>query len=288
MKGYALFLFNKVHIIESIPKDEIQTGEKLHTTIRPLEYKFDKFEGAELSKVRSVDELDEVLTEIYRDAKSEIYSIIHIEAHGSKSGIELSSCETASWEWLKSRITRINIATGLNLVITLAACKGAYLSTIAHPPGRAPFFGLIAPLKDIDPSPLEDSFYYLYTELMRSMDMDQAMERMHSEMSSEPFNYSLSNVRQIFERGYKTYRRTEFTEERIKEREERFIKKARESNSWVRHLITPELRRIFRRHIDDEASRRSRFERFKRKFFMCDIFPENYRRFELRNIEGYV
>lgn len=281
------FYFNKIKIIESLTPDDPKTGQKLYETISIQEYKYGDLEVG-IEKVDGKRGFKRALSNAHEEARRGKFPILHIDAHGDKSGVELASGERVEWDWLGGELKKINVATRLNLVVALAACRGGYLASKAHPPQRAPFFGLIAPLEKIYPDPLQESFYYLYEELFRSMNMTKAMKKMYDRSPDQPFNYGLCHARQIFRRGYEQYYKTGFQRSVFRYRENEFVRNVKERYGENVSISDDRLRNIYRTVSKDETLSRKRFEAFKNLFFMCDIYPDNRKRFNLDEIYGEV
>jgi hypothetical protein len=287
--GYSILYFSGIHVIESLRDEDSKTGQILYRDF--LRHQPHRYDGLRVScaTVNNKEEFEKALAEVRDMAFYANHNpILHIEAHGSKEGLQLSSGEMLNWHWLQSILTEINVVTNMNLMVTLAACHGAYLMSLASPINRAPFWMLLAPFEEVNEWGVEVSFAAFYQELLHSFDVRKAMDRMISENDGLPFNYGFSNVRQAFIQGWETYRRDQFRDEKLKEREERFIQMARSSRTPAKYFLDSDLRKIFRSHIDNEQARKKRFERLKRSFFLCDLYPGNYVRFGLSEINGEV
>ena len=212
--------------------------------------------------------------------------ILHLECHGGKQGIELASGETLGWEWVKSAITPINVASKMNLLVTLAACWGAWLCSVAHPPGRAPFTVLVAPADEIGQGYVEISYTAFYEELLASFNVGHALVRMNAENGGLPFNHGLTTAREIFEQGYARYKQDGLTEGALRNFEDDYIQAVRDDPRHTQHYFLGfKLRAIYRSEIDSWRSVR-RFEAFKREYFMADLYPVNHLRFGLDLLNG--
>lgn len=74
----------------------------------------------------------EVLDKIYIDSKtSGTLPMVHLECHGSETDIELTSTEIINWDDVREKFIHINIASGLNLIVVMAACYGAHILRMA-------------------------------------------------------------------------------------------------------------------------------------------------------------
>ena len=236
--------------------------------------------------VDTAHELATVLRQLEAEAEAGHSPILHLECHGGKQGIELASGEKMGWHQVKAHITPINIKSKTNLIVTLAACWGAWLSSVAVPPGRAPFVVLVGPAESIGQGFIEISYTAFYEELLTSFNFGHALMRMEHENGGLPFNYGITTAREIFEKGYAEYRRTQMTPEALAEREDAFIKAVRKAPRHPHYFrLDFELRAIYRAEVDSPRAT-ARFERFKERFFMADLYPENYIRFGLDLLRG--
>lgn len=57
--------------------------------------------------------------------------ILHLSAHGSAKGIQLSSGEAVSWADLRSLLLPINASLGGGLLLCMSACEGYFACTMA-------------------------------------------------------------------------------------------------------------------------------------------------------------
>ena len=66
--------------------------------------------------------------------------LLHFECHGSEDGFELSDGSFIEWAKLKEPLTQLNIVTGLNLMVCVAACTGGALLKVVTALDRAPLW----------------------------------------------------------------------------------------------------------------------------------------------------
>jgi hypothetical protein len=71
--------------------------------------------------------------------------ILHLSAHGSTEGIQLSSGETLTWEDLKMLLIPINTSLGNMLVLCMSACDGYSACRMAkqEADGPHPYFAMV-------------------------------------------------------------------------------------------------------------------------------------------------
>lgn len=92
--------------------------------------------------------------------------MLHISAHGSTDGIQLSNGQTLSWEALKELLQPINKALSNSLLVCLSCCEGyaGIRMAMTHENVDQPFYALVAngskPLW-ADTAVAYSSFYHL-------------------------------------------------------------------------------------------------------------------------------
>jgi|SRR5579862_6991953 len=66
------------------------------------------------------------------------YPIIHLSAHGSSAGLQLSSGQVITWIQLREMLTPVNQALNGALLLCMSACKGYSAVQMAMQEGNAP------------------------------------------------------------------------------------------------------------------------------------------------------
>ncbi|MCX5829884.1 MAG: hypothetical protein NTV58_18105 [Deltaproteobacteria bacterium] len=76
---------------------------------------------------------------------AERFPIIHLSAHGSGQGIQLSNGDTLSWYELRQMITPINLNLGGFLLLCMSACKGYSACQMAMQTDNSPdpYFAMV-------------------------------------------------------------------------------------------------------------------------------------------------
>jgi hypothetical protein len=134
----------------------------------------------ELSQPKNTFSFFEVLEKIRYEATNGVFPIVHIEAHGSKDGLEVASGDFVEWEAFRKSLTEINISCQNNLTVIMAACEGIYLFQIVQPIHRAPFCVLIGPKRKVTAGELEKDYSSFYSELLESFDGNKALDKLNS------------------------------------------------------------------------------------------------------------
>ena len=122
--------FNRIYVIESLPVGEEKTGTELHNDLlRWQELRYEGFTSV-LVEPRNKSDWNTMMSNILNDTENGgVLPIIHFEIHGStnKDGLVLASHELVTWSEMRDVLEKINIASRMNLFVTLAVCHGAYL-----------------------------------------------------------------------------------------------------------------------------------------------------------------
>ena len=169
--------FSAVFVIESLRAATDQsladnpTGSLLHSEIliplfRPYGVRIEN----SVRKVRSRSELFQHLDEVAKIVRAEhLHPILQVECHGHMTGITLNNDDAVSWDSLAPFLRAINEASRNTMIVCSSMCWGAYLATTLLAPeaitGRAPFWAVIGPNKEVFGWDMLDGWKIFYTEL---------------------------------------------------------------------------------------------------------------------------
>lgn len=262
--------FSRIVVIESLPSGEVKTGNEIYgfieAQIRENSLSISVvFEQCE-TKVEFLSILDNIHKEIVSNNE---YPWIHIECHGSEAedGIVLSNGDLISWQELKPELIKINLACKCNLMIVIAACNGAYLVEALQPVDRAPCWGLLGPTNELYPNDLLASFRTFYLNLLSSLNGDAALSALRKVIDERNLSFIFLSALDFFQKVYSGYLSEYCTDTAYWKRAKR-VKKER-----LQRFTTHDLVLMLKKQELDE------FEKFKNKFFMCDLYPENSAKF---------
>lgn len=269
--------FNRIVIIQSIPEGELHTGTKLHEDIDMLNIAYDRRLDVKLYNIKTKTELLELLFCLTNEASN--YGqipILHIEAHGrdDNRGLVLASDDFISWKDLKDPLIKLNIATRNNLFIVLAACHGANLTETLLPTDRAPCWGLIGPKKQIPAEVLLKSFSAFYKELLWTGSGGKAVKVLNDAVPQGVIGYFFTSAEIFFEQVFRKYLSKSCTKKALDER----ARNMRKTCKKLGIISYPSINAIKKKHL---ARASVPFEKYKRLFFMIDLYPENEKRFPI-------
>jgi hypothetical protein len=177
-------------IIESLKKEEKQTGEILHD--ETIKYK--KFQEAVLSssliKVKSKLEFIESLRNICKRVENDkLYPILHIETHGSLNGFHLSNGEEISWEELFEETRKINLLLKNSIMINLSMCYGMSMIAKINPDERAPFRAIVGTARPISWQLLLQSFEIFYNNYFFSFSVEDSIELVNKNIGDKDLHF---------------------------------------------------------------------------------------------------
>lgn len=266
--------FSKITIIQSL--DKHYTGKRLYEDIDIFIVAKDFDVKIEIFNVATRTELLKLFEELTSKViSSGEYPIVHIESHGSreKDGLILSSGDFVSWNDLKTPLINLNIATMNNLLVVLAACNGAYITEILQLTDRAPCWGLVGPKREVVYEAILKNFSAFYKEVLTSGDGDRAVKLLNEDAKEREGDYFFKNAESFFKEVFIKYITVSCSPKSLKERARRMRKQLIKSKS----AVLPS-----RNQIEQGLGKtKEPFEKYKNKFFMIDLFPENAKRFTI-------
>lgn len=265
--------FNQILIVDSIPAGERNTARELHQDVGLRAQVFAPAPEVLYRRVESRAELLELLPELTAAALAAgDIPVLHIECHGNDDGLALADGSFATWPDLKEPLTSLNVATGMNLLVVVAACDGSALTYTLGLVDRAPLHGLIGPTRAVAPEELMRAYLALYETLLRTRSARQAVDAMRAAM---PDTFVYRAAQWLFQYVWDHYQATHETPEARLERGRRMA--ANPPDDYDGPPIQPEQ---FAQMLAD--NNREFFDNYRRRFFLCDLFPEHEARFTVR------
>lgn len=168
-------------VIQSIPKNERQTGTELYNDI--LRYKpinnCNIF--CELFDVIDITEFKYAISHILLNLQEGDLLTLHLETHGSVDGIALSSGEIIKWKEFYDLIRPINIAIGHLLFIIMAMCDSIAMISNISIEQRAPYRAFICTTREMYPDELYEGFVSFYEKFCNLLDVFNAISALQKE-----------------------------------------------------------------------------------------------------------
>ncbi len=267
--------FSKIVVIQSIPSTELHTGTELHKELENLDAWHARGLMPELHNVITKSELLELLLKLEETARLEgDWPVLHFETHGNQQGLGLASGEFITWDELKIPLVNLNIQTRNNLLVVLAACYGAYLTSALVPTDRAPCWGLIGPNEVMYDSVLLKSFLEFYTELFATGNGSASLKRLNATVRSDKPSFTFSQCEFMFKMVYHKYLQNYFSPPVLKKRAIDLYHEAKRRGAAPAGGPGEIKRNLLRTREDYFLSHRE-------NFFMFDLYPENRKRFSV-------
>lgn len=274
------FYFNKIYVIESLLPSDRKTGKELFDDL--LRYQVMKYPrlSVEFKPISTRPEWDVLMDEIAVDCEqNDNQPILHIEIHGEAKGhgLVLENGDYLDYDGIRPQLVRINTASQCNLFLTLAVCKGLYITSTNHLNKPMPFCGLMGAYDDILENDLAIRFYEFYDELFSSFELAKAYKCLLSVNQGIPHSYRFVHADELFCRVYQKYIDDNCNDKVIKQRA---LDAANENNY---KLPNRQAKRKYQRDFEKEEkkSRLHYFIEATKKFFMLEQFPDNKDRFDV-------
>lgn len=264
--------FNSIYVIESLRDGEPKTGQDLYdSVIGPGASSFGTSMHKQVVAVRTENDLLAQLAVIaYAARRANHHPIIHIEAHGDESGIQLADGTAVLWRTITPRLAEINQACRMNLIVVAMACNGWGLTYALMPSERAPVNMVIGPPESVTASAISKATRLFYTSLLATMDLNAALEAMNEGVPYSQWRIKPGTAEILFCRVFRRYMEEFLTPSSVQERENALVARI----AAVRQLDvvqTSHLRAEIRPKLTDA---RWWYHHFREHFLMFDLFPE--------------
>ncbi|MDF7815313.1 hypothetical protein [Hymenobacter sp. YC55] len=269
------FRYNKIWVVESLPKDEPQTGSTLYRDLLRRRTGQMPAVSCELVQVPTKRNLCRFLKRVvdYVQKKTQL-PFLHFEMHGNPKGLELASGEVMPWSELANYFRNINIATRNNLMVSLATCYGGFMFGEISPVIEAPFCGVIGTFSRVPQREVEEGFYEFFESLLSRDGLDNAVVALNSANPDNP-KFQFISAEGVFESVRrdirKSYSDAEFMRAKIFELTARALKNRNLRNTrsiW-------DIEYSIERFLADE--REPAITEMKNVFLMKNLTPLHFR-----------
>lgn len=286
---------NKIFIIDAIGKhiDDLEQSYVASSLYQTLSDKISELQQSSIQyaslscakvQVRGRNQWDDVLNNIENECIGGARPIIHIVSHGLVNGLQIADKtalgkELIPWSDVYRALTKINIACHNNLFVSMCVCYGFWSMLNLLNRKRIPFCVLLASPDEVSVEEVNCLIPSFYITLLEGLSFSKAKEKFNQVMD----RLMRDNVE--VQRWY------------IKQADIEFVKAARndyERRSTlfrVRQIAKKEFRRLGCRVITEKMIRwfmgvnfrwvPSLYQKMKDDLFMRDLYPEEYKRFDL-------
>jgi hypothetical protein len=283
----------KIHIIEWLSAGDWHTGRELFNEIQPMGLMSARKIEVEFHSVGSRVEFSTALRAIQENFRvTNRIPFLQIESHGIyihdprlsvADGIGATDSEMLQWDELAQELVMLNQMTGLRLGIMTASCSGLWGIRAVQVVDRAPFLAIIGPNRSLNAGEVFDASRAFYDAIFRGESGDQAIKAMNTAVLPKPLTFGAYNCEKLFKDVFEAFLNRMCVEpaltqwvDRMDARRSAQFKAERGVGRW-KHEIAHD-RDLARRYLEDYQTR---FQEFRRHFFMIDLFPENDGRFNL-------
>jgi hypothetical protein len=188
MTSSRLSIQETVFIIESpSPRDvldERAEGDALSSALRLAKipnhyyraYDLETFKAVFMEKIASYPAAVSKVVEGEKTQKTACLPLIHISAHGNKSGLQLTSGEFVSWNDLRVLLVNLAQAKGFSrngistLQVCFSTCMGASAEEMFACGKPYPCFAIVGPTQSVEWSDSLTAFITFYHQLMNKPD----------------------------------------------------------------------------------------------------------------------
>ena len=265
--------FNSVVILDSIPTGELNTAQRLHEDLKVIAVSKTHAPGITYAKVETKEKLFMCINKLINYVQQNgVLPMIHLDAHGCEDGIQLADNSQLSWTRLNDVLVPLNIAMKLNLMLVLGSCYGGTFVKAMSITDRAPVWGLIGPTRVISAGLIEDDFGEFYRTFFYTLSTSKALEVLNSK-ASENLYYRTTAINFFYE-VWKRYKKDYCSPDKLKERANEMYKKLTKqkrtplpSTEYLKQQLKSQERDVFNKCRDT--------------YFMCDLFPNHEKRFEV-------
>lgn len=262
------FGYNRIVVIESLPKRAKKTGKALYDDI--ISKRAFQIEGLthEYIPVETRRNLTRALQRIADEVnKKGRMPFLHFEAHGQKNGMELQSGDFISWKELALFLRKINVATQHNLVISFATCFAGWVYLELDLDKRAPFFAFIGPFTEVSEHEIENGFTNFFDSLLTGVGMVESLICLNEGCITEPI-FSFMDAETSLFKAYTHYKEDFSNPERFRGKVLELMGEALHDLRVRQTMSIP----VLRQNIIEQLGKSDEvFLEIKRKFLMEDL-----------------
>lgn len=276
--------FGKVDIVEWLRHDDRRTGAELFDELEPLGIVSKPQVLTQLHRVATRAEFVSVLRLIESEFRATgRLPVLHIETHGDYEGIGVSDAEGFTFHELMEELIPLNTLTELRLILIVSACLGMWAVKMLQPVTRAACLAVIGPNRKLDDHELARGFQTFYRTMFQVGNGNTAYKAMNDAVDQSKPTFGMANAEMLFRMVYRGFLRDRCSPTELAKRAESVMHGIRwkyfiDHGKPMPMPLYEHFRTATRQHIE---SHDEHFNRFRREYFMLDLFPENALRFPI-------
>lgn len=275
MNGFD-YCFNKIFVLKSLGESDNYADDLYFETIEPLCDKFGM--GTEPPiEIYDFQDWEKAIDIICCDAYKK--PLVHIEMHGdNKKGLKLRLGDYIPWQRVIKDLTRINVISENNLIVTMAVCystMNSYAISLVNSP--APYLFSVTTSKKVLGKDSYQLFSFFFKELIETKELYLALKKVENSHPEIAKQFDILAVPFLFENSFKTFAKNSRDIEVIKRSFYRALPDFQD-----RELSKEEFDQYLDAFVKKHASFANEYYRKCRDiFFMFDRYPQNRLRFPL-------
>ncbi len=267
--------FDSIIILDAVPATEMQTARRLREDIEDASIVVGRPLTVRREKIETITDLRKTLGDLKDELlRNPIYPWIHLDGHGVKdeTGFITANREYCKWAELNDLLTPINVILGLNIFLILSMCQGGSFATSIRSTDRAPVLGLIGPVREISSNDVIADYVPFYTTFIRTNSIKEALNSLDARHSS-PLYYR-TDAETFFYEVWRSYKLNHCNPAALSVRAENIRAKINAEGDPILYDVAMLEAQI-------KAREPAQFERFRDRYFMFDLYPENRKRFDV-------
>ena len=272
------YKFDKIFVLKSLGEADTYAEALFYETIEPYCRK------CGLATERPIEiyersDWDKAIKKILQDEHK--YPLIHFEMHGNeKDGLSLRLGDFVAWPDVINDLTKINIRSEFNLIITMAVCYSTKLaSNISLVKQPAPYLFSVTTRIKVQSELTYKLFSVFFKELIETKEIYSALKQVEKTNPDWPPLFDILAVPFLFENIFRSYVKQHQNNNQIEkgfyhtfpDMQEKEMTRT-EFENYKNSFIT-----VFRTDVN------KCYKKYRDTFFMFDIYPNNRLRFVLPN-----
>ena len=270
------YMFDKIFVLKSLGEADTYADDLFSNTIEPTCAKFGLATEAPI-EIYDVSDWDKAIDKICNDEHK--HPLVHIEMHGDEEkGLSLRLGDYVSWTKVIEDLTRINVESQNNLIVTMAVCYSTMnafsISMVKRP---APYLFSVTTKKTVLGRDTYQMFTVFFKELIETKELYTALKKVEKEHPELAKQFDILAVPFMFENVFKAYAESYKDAEVIKQGYYRALPEVQERE--LNREEFEEYPELFVSNYNSVAN--EYYMKYRDVFFMFDKYPQNRERFNL-------
>lgn len=270
------YIIDKIFVLKSLGNADTYADELYDETIQPYGEKVGLATQSPL-EILDKDDWNKAINTILADTHR--HPLLHFEMHGDEQkGLNLVLGDYIPWEKVVADLTKINVRSEFNLIVTMAVCYSTMnainISTVKRP---APYLFSVTTSEKVygkDTCRLYKEFFKAFIE---TGELYKALKTIELTQPDLPSQFDILAVPYLFEIVYRDFVRKHQNKDEI-EREFYHVYSEMQQQEVTRTEFE-KAKRNFLKYYWLMAD--SHYRMCRDMFFMIDKYPQNKKRFSL-------